>query len=399
MRRDRAVAHREVVEREADGAGSMQHTIGAIAVDAWGSLWVCGGYGGIAVYRNRHWTQIDEEEPRARQRRWRCAYADTLGGVYFGSADGLVVSVRDNVFGDIQLPVELPSAGVQAVTADSAGVIFALNGAYLLRLAESESTVVLENTNPDLVSLTVSPSGDVWVANRWGIYRREGGQYVELPVRPSERNVVYSAIGFDASGALWSGTEAGNIHRYDGEVWMRMADADEQSAGAAGEFQAYRYAGVLVTGSGGGVSQFDGARWSRFDPAVFGGRPARRVVVSPNGIPVAATDVGIWGYGDTGEWQPVTFVGEDGDGGLLDDGIWDPASPRISTIEFDAAGRLYVGTERGLAIIDDSGARWLDAEDGLGGNAVTTLLVAPDEELWVGFRTDGLTRVSAALKR
>jgi ligand-binding sensor domain-containing protein len=388
--------------------------VAAFAVDAKGSLWACGRYGGIAVYRNGHWSRVDEDYPVVGAHRWRSAHADKDGAVYFGSADGLVLSIHDEVSTEIRLPAGLPSGSVESMMADSSGVLYMLNGSYLVRTDNQLGSIAVVDPSPTFVSMAVSPSGELWTATRWGVQRWEAGRRVEIDLNLSDRAPVVTAIGFDESGALWVGTQGGNVHRYDGEIWMRMADGNEQKTGAVREFEAYGgdgnlganaglsgspgatgIGGVWVTGSRGGVARYDGARWTTFGPDAFGDRPARRVAISPNGTPVLATASGIWGYDQTGEWRPVSFVG----GAQNDSTTWDPATPPILTIEFDPEGRLYVGTAGGLAVIDESGIKWLAAREDLGGETITSLFITIGNTLWVGFRSDGVTRASLETAR
>jgi ligand-binding sensor domain-containing protein len=382
--------------------------VAAFTVDTAGSLWACGRYGGIAVYRNGHWTRVDENYPVAGAHRWRCAHADDDGAVYFGSADGLVFSLHDEVSAEIRLPAGLPSGSVESMMTDSSGALYMLNGSYLVRTDNQLGTIAVVDPSPTYVSLAVSPSGELWTATRWGVQRWEAGRRVEFDLNISERGPVVTAVGFDKSGALWVGTQGGEVHRFDGEIWMRMADENAQRTGAVREFEAYDgdgslgafagisgltgtpgIGGVWITGAKGWVARYDGARWTTFGPAAFGDRPARRVAISPNGTPVLATASGIWGYDQTGEWRPVSFVG----GAQNDSTTWDPAAPPILTIAFDPGGRLYVGTDRGLAVIDDSGVEWQAPGEGLGGEAVTSLFITRGNTLWVGFRSDGVTRI------
>jgi hypothetical protein len=37
--------------------------------------------------------------------------------------------------------------------------------------------------------------------------------------------------------------------------------------------------------------------------------------------------------------------------------------------------------------------RWITHQDGIGGSAVTSVLARGGDDLWIGFRSDGLTRL------
>ncbi len=103
-----------------------------------------------------------------------------------------------------------------------------------------------------------------------------------------------------------------------------------------------------------------------------------------------------WGYDERDGWKTVGFGFGNADSTAQT--RWDRSSPAIHAIQFDPSGRLYVGTEKGVAIIEQEGVRWLTAKKGLGGEAVNSLLVAPDAVLWVGFCTDGLTHLDLDLR-
>jgi ligand-binding sensor domain-containing protein len=370
----------------------VENAITAIAVDAGGSLWACGAYGGIASYRNGHWTQFDYDNPTGGEQRWRSASADTTGGVFIGSADGLVLTVQDNITSKFQLPFGLPSGSIESIAADSSGMLYVLNGSYLVRVDENLESISMEHPSPVVAAMAVSPAGGLWTATRWGIYQRVGERYVEVVASLSERNPVFSALGFDGVGALWLGTQAGNVHRYDGELWMRMGDAAELAGGAVRDLRADGRGRLWVRGANGGVSFYNGARWTVFGTAAYGESSARALAVAPNGVLVLATVSGVWGYDDIGGWKPIEFATADPDSGTAG-AVWDPTSPPILSLAFDATGRLYVGTEDGIAMVDDTGIRWLTYLDGLGGKSVTGVFAHGDETLWVGFREDGLTRV------
>jgi ligand-binding sensor domain-containing protein len=363
-----------------------QNDVAAIAMDASGNLWACGRHGEIAAYRNGHWTEADQD-----RRRWRSAYADGTGSVFFGSADGAVLSIRDNVTKTVDLPPGLPSGRVTEIVADSNGVVYALNGSYLLRFTDGLENVTVEHPSPVVVGLAVAPDGGVWSATRWGIYQKTENEYVEFTNRPAERSPVFTAIGFGPAGGLWAGTAHGAVHRFDGLIWMRLADPGELGVGAIAAFRPHPDGGMWVVGSEGGIARYRGGSWDSFGPAAFGEQPAQDLAVSPAGIPVIVTSANILGYDEINGWKPVTFASADGDSTA---GIgWDPAAPAANVIRFDAEGRLYVGTDKGVAVIEPAGVRWLTVADGLRGEAVSGLFVDSQSALWVGFRSDGIARV------
>jgi len=366
-----------------------ENDISAMAVDAEGVVWACGGHGGVAVYRDERWARVGEGDPRADGKRWRSAYADSAFEAFFGSADGTVAVVRDQQVTEIRLPAGLPSGTVTRLAQDSSGEVFALCGSFLVRIGGGSGSVGVENPLPVVADMAISPRGQLWAATRSNLYRREGNAYVEVPPQLGEREVMYTAIGFDSSQALWLGTHTGTVYRHDGEIWLRMADRGELGEGAPAVFAADGGGQMWLLDSDGGLSVFAGDHWTTFADSVFDHAPVRSIAVTPGGAIVAATDNAIWRQELEGRWGRWAR-GRGGKGRIE---AWDSAPARIAAIAFDGSGRLFVGTDRGLAVVDDERTEWIRRVDGLGGTAVECLFVEPARAVWVGLRNDGLTRV------
>jgi ligand-binding sensor domain-containing protein len=174
---------------------------------------------------------------------------------------------------------------------------------------------------------------------------------------------------------------------------MRMADADELNLGAVREFDVDGRGWLWVTGANGGVAVYQYGRWTVFGPPAYGDRPAQQIAIAPNGLPVLATDAGLWEFDDESAWKAFEFRRPGGTVDSLGAAAWHPGSPAILSLDFDPNGRIFVGTESGIAAIDEMGTRWITHEDGIGGSAVTSVLAHGSDDLWIGFRSDGLTRM------
>lgn len=368
------------------------NAVAAIAVDGAGKLWACGSQGGVAAYRNGHWTAFGSAGDGHRSRRWRSAAADRADGIFVGSADGRVLWIRDDAATDIRLPEGLPSAGVQALTTDSTGAVYALNGSYLLRMARGLDSFSVERSEPVVVAFAVSPDGQLWTATRWGVYRRDGDQYVGIEVHLSEREPILSAIGFGPRGSLWLGTQAGHVHRFDGQVWMRMADAGDLNLGAIHGIDTDGSGRLWVRGAGGGVACYRYGNWTSFGPPAYGDSPARLVAVTPGGVPVLATGSGLWAFDGEGSWVELQVESAPGKADSSGTALWQVGWPSILSLDFGPGGEMYVGTEDGVAVSQNGKTGWITYEDGIGGLAATSVLADGDGDVWVGFRSDGLTR-------
>lgn len=369
-----------------------------MVLDNRANLWVCGALGGVAVYQNGNWTRINEGDQTLSALHWRCAFADDEGRVFFGSGDGMIISIDDNVLSRIKLPEELETGSVTAIESDSTGAVYLLDGSYLFRVPRGSDELEPDYRLPEVVAVTVSPRGGLWLVTRWGIYYRRGGDYVEFEPQVPEPEPFLSAVAFDAEGNLWVGLHNGNVFRYDGEIWMRMGDGDQFAFGSVRLLDFDGDDRLWVIGSDGGVWMFDGRRWTDFAIENFGGGPAVGLAVSPTGVPVIVTEKDAWQFIVGEGWKRVDLGPEQKESGVVSQAgeaaVWEAGKAAIRSVAFDRDGRLFFGTENGLVIADGTGSRWITSEAGLGGKTVLSLFADASQNLWIGFRKDGLTRVN-----
>lgn len=354
-------------------------------------IWAVGRLGGIAVFQNDRWKRIGQGDPMIDNARWRCAHTDG-SDAYFGSADGLIVTMRDNILRKLRIPGELPSGAVRSIVGVERNVFF-LSGPEVVRVSRSLSDLKRDDSPPGVVAMAADGNGSIWVAGRWGIYRRTDDGYNDFVQDIVEVEPAFTTLCFDANGWLWTATRSGNVYRYDGDLWLPMGESGEVLGGAVEKLCAER--GAVWAAARSGVARFDGRAWNVVAADSLGGE-VRDLVVAPGegGGVVVATTKRLWRSPPAGgDWQPL---------GVLT-GRLAPASPdsvfvaprgrTINCAAFDDEGNLYLGTDAGLALLGEGRTRWIGAADGLGGEAVVDLFLENGEALWVGFRSDGLTRI------
>ena len=66
-------------------------------------------------------------------------------------------------------------------------------------------------------------------------------------------------------------------------------------------------------------------------------------------------------------------------------------SGTVSAIYFDRSGRLWVGTQVGLAFRDNSGWKFLTARDGITGHSVDAIAEDSKDAIWIGTEGGGLS--------
>jgi diguanylate cyclase (GGDEF)-like protein len=239
--------------------------------------------------------------------------------------------------------------------------------------------------------------GFMWFATQDGLNRFDGYRFRVFHPRPGDRaslsNGFVTALAEDNRGYLWVGTDTGNLNRYDPttetfRVFQPVRDIRAREARPVITSILAEKQGRLWVGTSKGLARLDPSsetfRLYRHEP----GDPAS---LSANSITVLQHGRG------GGLW-----VGTEG-GGL---NRFDPVSGRAARFLAGATvravleddGRLWAGTDAGLARLDPSSGR---AEffrndpgrpESLVHDRVTSLIKDQNGELWVGTH-NGLERV------
>jgi len=346
-----------------------------------GSLWVGGRFGGIARYRRGAWEPHGDGDDDVARAKWRTAYTGPGGDVFFGSSDGLVVIVSEGSFRKVFIPSMLPSGHIGPIAEGADGRRYIVNGPHLLSSTPDSDRFTLEKTVGSVFAIATSPDGQVWASNPWGLMRREGGAWSEIDpvIEPGSPRFVSLAI--DELGQLWAGTHTGEVYRFDGRLWVAFAEQHELAGGPISVLLVNRHHTVWAVSGPGGVHRFDGTGWTSYGLAEFDSLRIRDAAIDGTGQPVVVTERAVWRF-DTGRgWARV----------LTEDPL---EIGRYRALCFDGQGRMYLGTTDGLALVGPDFHAFVAARDGLRGRDVTTLLVDSEDNLWVGFRDNGISRIS-----
>jgi diguanylate cyclase (GGDEF)-like protein len=288
-----------------------------------------------------------------------------------------------------------------AVTSDrrasQRGAIGRLAGALLLVLVASDAHAVdpnrpfheyvrdtwsVEHGLPQLaaMSLAQTPDGYLWVGTQRGLARFDGVSFRTYQVRntPELPSEYIDQLFVDSGGRLWIGTNAGvAVREPDGSfrsVGLFEAKGDRRLATNAHGIAQLPSGEIVVATVSGLMRTLDGTQL-RVDPK-FSGK-ALAVTADADGL----------------------LVGTDGAIVRVREGAPPRAIPLPSGLERVPVtglerrdGKVWVGTEAGLFVIEGDQARRAPLPKEMARSPVTMLFSDRSGVLWVGMR-DGLVRV------
>jgi diguanylate cyclase (GGDEF)-like protein len=277
-------------------------------------------------------------------------------------------------------------------------------------------------------SLAPSPDGRLWVGAESGLYQvmraadgvgwRASAALMGEAARHVQQQVDTLAVLTD--GTSWFGcggalcrVRSGRVDVFgadhgvpvvhwerllqarDGSLWARGGAHLLQLAPGADRFVAIEGGGLapdeagsyplvedaqrrIVTAMRGALLRWDGRRWERFGAASGLGFPGRlRALVADRegGLWLGALGAGLMQWRGYGQWEAWTERD-----GLPSDVVW-----RFVRAGPDAAGPLYVGTGKGVAMFDPQTRRFRAlASDAAGAVDIGALAVEGQGALWAG---------------
>ena len=347
----------------------------SISLGADHTLWVAGdGY--ICALRANKWQTV-----QAPALDWRVIVADGAGA-FAGSSDGTVIAL--NRGGDFKLSLAegLPGESVVSIAPDGHDSAWFVCDGRVLHAGLAAREVTVEKSPLDAEAVEFSPAGTVFAACRWTVNRRDQSGWTDVTPRLAATDPSFASVFVDDQNMVWVGARSGALYRYDGEIWLRY-EQPWTTSGAVRDARAYPGSDWALVGSTPMVGH-DGC-WAGFadwDSSAAVVDMAR----TPAGDWVAATRDRVYRYDSKqGTWQAMGPAGPS-------KSPWDTPAP-ITAIEFDPAGRLFIGTEDGFGCLARGKLRWWNASGGIGGDCVSDL-AADAKTLWVGYAEDGFSAFS-----
>jgi len=227
-------------------------------------------------------------------------------------------------------------------------------------------------------SLRKSPSGDIWVGTETRGAARIDTKTGKIEWFGEAQGLIGKAVYrlcFDSEKQLWAATEVG----------LFMATAPYRKFARIAELPSTRVwavaqgsDGTIWAGGANGLFEFEGGRWKTLTRSDgLSNTEVLSLGAGPNGV--------MWvGYRFGGGIDRVHPLAS---GVSIEKGVQRPGTDGlVYFLEFDASGRLWAGTERGVDVWD--GARWshYDTNDGLAWDDCNLNAFAEEADgtVWIG---------------
>lgn len=392
--------------------GLPDNTISGIAQTPDGFLWVA-TYGGLERFDGVHFEDFHPERlPGVPNRVVQALFEDHLGRLWLGMNRGPVISVQPDSVRVYTTKDGLPDLHIIDLCDDAQGAIWVgYDTGGAARISKDGKVTVFGAQSGLMVTadswVASDQDGKVWCAswNRLGVFEgnqfhllqtlsgqvtriaraRTGGMWVcngdrllkcdasgnlqqvsQLPARANP--VEPSAIFEDRGGAVWIGTAANGLFRYDGTSIKAVPTSHQQITFITED----RESNIWVGTAGGGVDRL------RPRPLELIGTSAglpfesvRSVTQDTQGRIWAVTQNGLIARRDGDRWTNIST-----------DTNW--TGGHAYCVAADPSGGVWIGTrERGLYRFEDGHYRRWQSREGLAGHSVLSLLVSSDGDVWI----------------
>ena len=350
----------------------LEGGVAAVLVTRDGDVWAGGENAGLVRRTGGAWAAVD------RGFQVTALAVDGSGAIWVaGGRDGQVLVKGPGTPDELAMPLGtggLPAGTAQALAAGRDGAWLGTSAG--LAFVSTEGTVTTwgpESDLPSLSILSIAPVGTgAWVGTASGLAFVDGGTVdVSAGIAAGLTGVAIESLARDRAGDLWVGTMT-DLVKLPLRSWVQDGEPVDGFVSDVG----YTSAGVEYAVS-------DGALLLRLDTGwtgVSGLQDSQLLSVAPDrdGGVLVGTEAG-WGRVRDGDFIPDERC----------------CAVPVGAIFEDAVGRVWVGTEHGLFVVDVDGGtvpfRKSNDASGLGQDPVIALFAGDEATVWVVTANGGAT--------
>jgi signal transduction histidine kinase/ligand-binding sensor domain-containing protein len=247
--------------------GLPQNSILALAQTPDGYLWG-GTWEGLVRFDGVRFTVFDEANtPALPDRSIRSLALDRDGTLWIGTPQG-VARLREGTFSRVEVPGDSPLIHIiDLLVARDGSLWVATEDRGISRLSGGRLqtwTTAQGLASDEMLALAEDAAGTVWVGGAGGLQRWTGSAWSAPLVFEGKERVNVSALMFDREGALWVGTDEGDVYRLQEGSPRRVPEASRPGAPIVSLFM--DRAGALWVGSlGQGVLRLMGGQRSELE--------------------------------------------------------------------------------------------------------------------------------------
>ena len=387
------------------GQGLPATVVQALLLDSIGRLWIAtpGGLAWLDDERLETLATGDQTGPEgfrglAQDRAGHIWMATTTGAMKLAT-NGLVSFERRDGLGDTR---------IRRLIEGPQGTLFAVSGEWVINRFDGERFHAVNASAPPGATHSYYSHGAFldsrdrwWLLTNRGLLRLRDGTSLEEAARRPPDAIFHAANGLpsnnavrvfeDSEGDLWIATRDGTTHNLS--RWTRATDRmetfrDEFPSGQLPiAFAEDHRGGVWIGFEGGGLARYFQGRFALIGTADGAPSDVTSLLVDRAGnlwIGSASAGVSLLRNGDARGQHFTRYTTRQG-----------LSTNNVQCLTDDAAGRLYLGTARGVDRLDPGTGlvKHFSTVDGLASDYVTSALRARDGTLWFG-TTDGVSRLT-----
>ena len=351
----------------------------AVCLDRQGRFWLGMDLGSVVRVDQDGGVRVFTPNEGMLEGRITALAEDGAGSMWIGYVDGGPTRIQGDRITRFGAPDGLPDRGDSWVRSDAQGDLWIAMAGRVATFRNGRFQTVLIETNT-VARVAQARDGGMWIAAGRRLLKLDPqGALEDRGQLPVEGEVEPHDLIEDRAGAVWIGTAARGLFRYDGSGFMKV-DASHREITCLMEDRE----GNLWAGTGGGGLDLLRPR-------------TLELLGEASGLPFESirsvcedTEGGIWAVTQNGRVARRT------EASWLtpsDNADWPGGS--ASCLAADRDGAVWIGTgNRGLHRFRDGRFRTWRRTDGLQGNNVRSLLVGSNGDVWIGLDSPpGLQRL------
>ncbi|MEM6297818.1 MAG: two-component regulator propeller domain-containing protein [Bacteroidota bacterium] len=307
-------------------------------------------------------------------------YLDEKGRIWVGTYAG-VDMISEGEITSFTEKNGLPDAAVTSILYDEAGIFwFGTDGGGLCRFKESSFEMFTEAqglSSAIVWAIAEDSLGNILLAtDADGLDIYDGEDFKRYFSDAPFSESLVSSLYTDQVGTQWVFTQSQGAYRYENGRWKELLQANGDPIDEVLKVEEDKETGELWFATKSGIVHYDGENVS--------------ILNEENGLPSAVT----WSIKQDPNQKNTYWIATEEDGLIRYDGDGfevfntENALPSNHTyhLHFDQKGRLWVGTDEGIALFDGKTFQTFKKgdEQGLLHNLILSFEELPNGDIWVG---------------